>query len=160
MVPLTTVLEELGWDSLAYSEWKTLENIQKLKPFAQYTSLVSGEEYTTASSVIPILMELNIHLEESKKVPELHPVATLLQSEHKRRFKKYTDPGDQDHDPIFLLSTLLDPRYRLLLNPIQTDAAKDELLDYIKDAPVESSNSGNSSTSPVQVEEEEEPCTK
>ena len=54
---------------------------------------------------------------------------------------------------LFLLSTLLDPRYRLLLNPIQTDAAKD---DYTKDAPV---NSGNSNTSPVQAEEEDEPCT-
>ena len=102
-VPLTMVLEELGWDSLANSEWKMLENVQKFwKPFAQYTSLVSGEEYTTtSSSVIPIVTELNIQLEESKKVPELCPVATLLQSEHKRRFKKYNDPGDQDHDLSF-----------------------------------------------------------
>lgn len=109
-VPLTAVLEELGWDSLANSEWKTLENIQKLlKPFAQYTSLVSGEEYTTTSCVIPILMELNLHLEKFKKVPELREAATVLQSEHKRRFRKYTDAGDPDHEPIFLVSTLLDP---------------------------------------------------
>lgn len=61
-IPLTRVLEELEWDSLVNSEWKTLENIQKLlKPFAQYTSLVSGEDYTTVSCVIPILMELNYH---------------------------------------------------------------------------------------------------
>lgn len=83
-VPLTKVLEELEWDNLATSEWKTLENMHLLlKPFAQYTSLVSGEEYTTISSVIPIVMEINLHLEEMKKIPELSAVSTLLQSELK-----------------------------------------------------------------------------
>ena len=43
---LTTVLQELEWDNLATSDWKVLENIhQLLKPFALYTSPISGEEY-------------------------------------------------------------------------------------------------------------------
>jgi len=54
--PLTQVLEELQWENLMTSEWRTLENLHPLlKPFAQYTSLVSGEEYTTISSVIQLL---------------------------------------------------------------------------------------------------------
>ena len=62
---LTTVLLELEWDNLATSEWKTLEALRDLlHPFAQLTSLVSGEEFTTISSVIPAIMELNLHLEE------------------------------------------------------------------------------------------------
>lgn len=39
---LTQVLEELEWDNLVTSEWKSLEYIQELlQPFAQYTALVS-----------------------------------------------------------------------------------------------------------------------
>ena len=64
-LPLTTVLQEVEWDNLATSDWKHLENVHRLlKPFAQYTSLVSGEEYVTISSIIPVLMELTLHLEE------------------------------------------------------------------------------------------------
>ena len=62
---LSIVLNELEWDNLATSDWKHLENIYTLlKPFAQYTSLVSGEEYTTLSSIIPVVTELSLHLEE------------------------------------------------------------------------------------------------
>ena len=63
--PLAAVLRELEWDDLAASEWRTLVLIQSLlQPFAEFTALVSGENFTTISSVIPTIMELNIHLEE------------------------------------------------------------------------------------------------
>lgn len=45
------MLQELEWDNLAVSEWKTLERI-------------SGEDFTTVSSVIPAILELTLHLEE------------------------------------------------------------------------------------------------
>ena len=62
---LSTVLLELEWDNLATSEWKTLEALgDLLHPFAQFTSLLSGEEFTTISGVIPAIMDLNLHLEE------------------------------------------------------------------------------------------------
>ena len=108
---LTSVLEELEWDNLPASEWKTLENVHRLlKPFAQYTTLISGEEYTTLSAIISVIMELNLHLEELKKVPDLSNAAAVLQSEVRCRFRKYTDPHDPEHDPMFLVATLLDPR--------------------------------------------------
>ena len=109
-VPLSKVLESLEWDNLTTSEWKTLESVQLLKPFAQYTSLVGGEDNVTISSMIPIVMELNLHLDEMKKTPEMSSVSHLLQSELKRRFRKYTDPSDPDSEPLFLMSTMLDPR--------------------------------------------------
>ena len=109
-MPLTSVLEELEWDNLAISDWKVLENIQKLtNPFTLYTSVSSGEDYTTISSVIPIIMELNLHLDELKKVPEMTEVSNVLQSELKRRFRRCTDPDDPNHDPLFLMATMLDP---------------------------------------------------
>ena len=58
---LSSVLVDLGWDSLQNSEWKTLEQIHfLLEPFAKLTS---GEEFTTLSTVIPVLVELDYHLE-------------------------------------------------------------------------------------------------
>ena len=158
-VPLTSVLEQLKWDNLATSDWKVLENIHKLlKPFAQYTSLSSGEDYTTISSVIPIIMELNLHLEEMKKVPELTVVSNLLQSELKRRFRKCTDPGDPDHEPLFLMATMLDPRYKVLLNPIQVESTKKELLKELKEVAGNNGSSGSpsctASASPAHQPEE------
>ena len=62
---LKVVLEDLGWDDLAASEWKILQNIVNLlHPFAKFTSLLSCDEFTTLSCVIPAIMDLNIHLEE------------------------------------------------------------------------------------------------
>ena len=62
---LKIVLEEQGWDDLAASEWRTLIHITNLlQPFAKFTNLLSGDEYTTLSCVIPAIMDINIHLEE------------------------------------------------------------------------------------------------
>ena len=62
---LCRVLQELEWDDLAVSEWKTLETLRSLlHPFTQSTCLVSGDEYTTISAVLPAIMDLNLHLEE------------------------------------------------------------------------------------------------
>lgn len=111
------------------SEWKMLEAIRNfLHPFAIFTSL----EYTTISTVIPSVMDLNLHLDEMSRNSEVSAAATKLQSELKRRFRRYTDPNDINFEYIFLLATALDPWYRLLLNPVQTSAAKDHLLKEIK----------------------------
>ena len=62
---LGVVLEEMGWDNLPTSVWRTLVSIKALlQPFAQFTNLVSGEDFITLSSVVPAIMDLNLHLEE------------------------------------------------------------------------------------------------
>ena len=48
---------------------------KSLKLFAVYTSLISSEEHTMVSSALPILMEVNPHLEEMRKVPEVAEVS-------------------------------------------------------------------------------------
>ena len=61
---VTAVTEDLSWENLGASEYKLLEIlINLLQPFAIYTTLVSGD-IATISSVIPVLMELEIHLRE------------------------------------------------------------------------------------------------
>ena len=58
---LKVVIEEQGWDDLAASEWRVLQSIKAfLQPFVNFTSLLSGDEFTTLSCVVPALMELNM----------------------------------------------------------------------------------------------------
>lgn len=51
--------------------------------------------------------------------------AQVLQKELKGTI--HTDPSDPNHESLFLIGTALDPRYQLLLNPLQVDSAKQEL---------------------------------
>ena len=155
--PLTTVLNELEWDNLATSEWKAIETIcQLLKPFAQYTTFVSDEEYTTVSGVLPIIMEFNLHLEEKKRNIELSSLASKLQSDLKRRFKRFTDPADLDYEPLFLVSTMLDLRYKVLLNRTQAESAKAHILKLLNQNGDESSSSSATSSPIYQVDQDSE----
>ena len=62
---LKAVLHQLGWDDLAASEWRKIKGVVNLlQPFAKFTSILSGDEFTTLSCVIPAIMDMNIHLEE------------------------------------------------------------------------------------------------
>ena len=66
-----------------------------------------------------------------KKVPDMSPAASLLLVNLKQRFKKFTDPHDADHSPLYLTATYLDPRYKMLLNPIQVTSARKEILKQV-----------------------------
>ena len=159
--PLGMALEQLEWDNLAHSEWKTIESIHRLlKPFAQYTALTSAEESTTLPSVLPILMELQLHLREMVQVPEIALVATTLQSELKHRFRKYTDPGDECYEPLYVVATILDPRYKPLINAVQMKAGKDELLRMLKANNGQSDSQSSTQSSPARLQEEEGPVKK
>ena len=67
---VTDVLQQIEWDIMPNSEWKTLESLcDLLEPFVRYTDLTSAEEFTTLSMVIPVLMELHFHLDQVSKLP-------------------------------------------------------------------------------------------
>ena len=100
---LSQVFEELNWDNLPNSDWKVLESMMcLLEPFAQYTLLTSGDEYTTFSTVVPVLMELDYHLEAMKEKPGLREIASLLQKELSDRFQKVLVPTNFNFDPYLL----------------------------------------------------------
>ena len=88
--------------------------------------LVQGEEFTTISCDHGFESEL-------KENTDVAEAAEVLQKELKARFIKYTDPSDPNHESLFLIGTALDPRYRLLLNPLQVDSAKQELSKRLKE---------------------------
>ncbi|XP_065895985.1 E3 SUMO-protein ligase ZBED1-like [Dysidea avara] len=105
------VLDEHSWDGLQNSEWRVLENIQELlQPFAEYTTLCSGEEYTTISSVVPIVVELQYHLEEMSTKPGMATISKRLNNELKSRFDKYVNPSAAGFDVYYLVATFLDPK--------------------------------------------------
>ena len=68
---------------------------------------------------------------QMKKVVELSEVAVVLQTEIQRHFVKYTAPGISGHNALMVTVTFLDLRYRLLLNPMQSDSAKKFLTDLV-----------------------------
>jgi len=51
-----------------------------LQPLAEFTSLLSSEEFTTISSALPTIMDLHLHLEEMKSSSDRHSgeVAKLI----------------------------------------------------------------------------------
>lgn len=153
---LHSVLENLEWDNLAVSEWKQLELIRSLlEPFATFTTLVQGEETTTASCVIPTIMDLTLHLEEFKSQPQTATVADILLKELKHRFRQYTDPSDLNYNPLFVIATALDPRYRLILTAAEVVSAKQEICKMLKERAKEKNGCSTSSAS----ESEAQPIT-
>ena len=60
-----SVLSKLEWDGLQARHWKAIENVViLLEPFAEYTSLSVCDNFTTISCVVPILMEVKLHLQK------------------------------------------------------------------------------------------------
>jgi len=143
-----------------------LENVQELlQPFAEYTTLCSGEEYTTISSVVPIVIELKYHLEDMSKKPGMATISKKLSDELKRRFDKYVNPSAVGFDVYYLVATFLDPKYTLILNDQQTTVIKAHLLVALKaeiseitDTPLESANTEESVS--VEANSDEQPPLK
>ena len=76
-----------------------------------------------------------------KKNTDMSEAATVLLSNLKQRFRKYTDPSGPYHCPVYLAATCLDPRYKLLLNPTQLNSAKKEILKLVSKNSVYASTS-------------------
>lgn len=62
-----------------------------------------------------VIVDICLHLQALSRARGVQSSRLLLR-ELKGRFRKYTDPGDTDHQTIFLVATSLDTRHRLLLS--------------------------------------------
>lgn len=63
-----------------------------------------------------------------KDKPGVRVIACKLQQELTSRFEKVLNPSSGSFDPIYIEATLLDPKYKILLNRHQEEAAKAQLL--------------------------------
>ena len=147
-VALTQVLEELELGNLATSEWKLLESMRDLlQPFARYTTLLGGEEYTTLSVVVPAIMEIELHLREMKSQRGLAGAVTLPETEMKRWFDRILNPKADGYEPTFLVATALDPRYQVVLDAEQIASARAALVSQLKEMRQQSPTQSPSSSS-------------
>ena len=137
---------ELG---LLAKQW--LENFEEIQTatwsFAHYTNLESAEDTTTVSTVVLVLMELAMHLEEKGQKPGLAAISNCLLQDLTKRFKKVKDVQTVDFDQVHVAATFLDPRYKLLLTPEQIQEAKNLILS-------EASKSCDLPSEPGQIEEQ------
>ena len=61
---IIVVLDELAWDGFTHLQWKQLEDMKELlQPFAHFRNVSSSQKGTSIAMVVPVLKELNLHLE-------------------------------------------------------------------------------------------------
>ena len=110
--PLSLVLLEIGKvDNLTTQDWQAAENyVEILEPLAKATEDVSGNRLPTRSMIIPILCEIQEHLQT---YVENHPgtvgvgFAKSLLHSLKSRFPLYVQNNSTD-----VMCTLVDPRFK------------------------------------------------
>ena len=126
-------------------EWKMLEEIKELlEPFAEYTSLLSGDQYTTLSGVYVCLITLHGHLDEfQSSTLDLEQLIPEVKQDMTKRFSYCLDPENANFEQVFVMSTLLDPRNALLLEPHQMEAAK-ELFKHLASSTSQEEGSSSS----------------
>ena len=128
-----SVISKLEWDGPQARHWKAIESIvMLLEPFAEYTALCGGEDYTSISCVIPALIELELHLETMKSKFGLGSIASIMKTELERRYKSFLDPTSSEFKPIYVVATSLDLRYRAALSFDQLKCAKSFLKSKIE----------------------------
>ena len=73
-------------------------------------------------------MELQLYLRDMAEIQKISTVANTLHSELNYHFWKYTDPGDEYHEPIYMytVSMILDPQYKPLINAVHTNGEQSE----------------------------------
>jgi len=122
-----------------------------LQTFAEYTTLCSGEEYTTISSTVPIIMELKYHLEEMTKKTGMASLSEKLRDELIKHFDKYINPSTMMFDDYYL-TTFLDTKYTLVLNAEQIAKIKTSLIVVLKNGIAGATADRNSLSGHFQLE--------
>lgn len=83
------------------------EFIQILEPFKSATTLICGENYVTASKVIPLVQMIKSKLQSfAPSTEEGHHIKKILLEEFTKRFK------DIEEVTLAAISTILDPRFK------------------------------------------------
>ena len=98
---------------------------------AVFTNVAGRENYTTISELLVCYRELELHLDKMKQRKTVAEVAVIMLTEIKKCFAKLLDTNDEDHDPLYMVTTLLDPRFKALLNDNQIQYARKECLKYL-----------------------------
>ena len=105
--------------TLQPEEWDALSQVEELLPkFAMYANVAGGEQYTTLSLVIPYYLDLQLHLGYMKEVDAMAQIADVMLTELDKCFGKLLDWKQKGHNPMYMIATFLDPRYKMLIRLI------------------------------------------
>lgn len=115
-------LPQLTWQDIS-----VLESVNKaLKPVADFTDILSGENYVTVSSLVPMLGHLESVLEKCDDDSEL--TANLKRVVLEQMERRYDDTIQR----MLRKATLLDPRYRGdHMSPQALRCTKCELIEEV-----------------------------
>ena len=106
--------------------------IDIMSPFQELSDKLGGEKQSTINLVYPSLVELLSVLDEKIERSEAKSFCQDLKKEFENYFKNILDPVDQKFDPIFSAATYLDPFHKLSLSDEMISAAKDFIIETIK----------------------------
>ena len=153
-------------NTLQPEEWATLKDVSTLlHTFADLTNIAGGEKYPTLSLVIVYYYELERHLKKMLNIPSVKVVARIMLDELGIRFQQIFDYSDPSHESIYLVATMLDPRFKQLLKNEEKEHAKKEFLKYIKndesdDSDTQVTSSASEAATPTKVTNDNEPPLK
>ena len=135
--PLSKLTEGMGWQmEITVADVRMLKLYNSImEPFSNKTNLLGGEKYSTIQLVLPTLMELLNHLEESGSSAGggVQRYCKKLKSEMEQYFRHVLDPKCSEFDPIYYMATFLDPIFSQVLTPEQSKIAVDALKIRMKE---------------------------
>ncbi|CAG7815910.1 unnamed protein product, partial [Allacma fusca] len=116
--------------ALDSDDWEKIQRIAEfLKPFHDYTCMVSKEKEAVSSEVIVAVLSMHYHLQKYENVPLLKVAAQNIMQSLKTKFSKWFHDTNDDFEGTYVIATLLDPRYRLMMPFSQRNFAKKYLLN-------------------------------
>ncbi|CAG7818732.1 unnamed protein product, partial [Allacma fusca] len=116
---------------LSDDDWNLLDNtVEFLKLFSDCTNMSSKEKEAVSSEVIVTIISMYNHLDSYENHDYLGSVAKEIKTNMKTKFSHffYDKPGAKEFEGTYLVATLLDPRYRLILPTSQRLLAREFLL--------------------------------
>jgi hypothetical protein len=135
--PLAKLTEAMNWPlEISVADVRMLKLYNSImEPFANKTNLLGGEKYSTIQLVLPTLMELLNHLEESGRAGGggVQRYCNKLKSEMEQYFRHVLDPKCSEFDPIYYMATFLDPIFSQVLTPDQNKIAVNALKTRMKE---------------------------
>lgn len=130
----TALLDTANLPVLSPDDWKIIKQLTKiLRPFEQATKEISGDEYMTASLVIPLTLGLQNVCQKMKQSVELHKttgkVLETLTTGLDTRFKNIED------NHTFGICTFLDPRFKNIgfQDSKAADKIKEEIINMVSE---------------------------
>ncbi|CAJ0635331.1 7555_t:CDS:2 [Entrophospora sp. SA101] len=112
---LTTVNNNIFKLNLNENEWKEIQEFcDFLKPFFEFTEVMSGSTYPTSGTLILLLDHLSEHLNE---IYNFRNTPNWIKDIAEAMITKFNSISENLYNPTAYLALILDPRYKMQILP-------------------------------------------